>query len=153
MALPEIPGKEPTPSCDWRTAVHYFSPCFGHRPIARPASVGSFPSLNARPLHELDEWLHEIREALDKHDAEKPRSALGALCRQHDEVHKSNMRLEKDMELVMKLIQGADRHQPSLGARPEVNDAVHSYGGITLHDVINQTYCRQCRWPKRAPTA
>ena len=102
--------------------------------------VGSFPSLNARPLEQLDEWLHEIREALDKHDAENPDQPSAPFA-VNMIVHKSNMRLEKDMELVMK-------HKvpiviTSLGARPEVNDAVHSYGGITLHDVINQTYCRK----------
>ena len=102
--------------------------------------VGSFPSLNARPLEQLDEWLHEIREALDKHDAENPDQPSAPFA-VNMIVHKSNMRLEKDMELVMK-------HKvpiviTSLGARPEVNDTVHSYGGITLHDVINQTYCRK----------
>ena len=102
--------------------------------------IGSFPSLNARPLEQLDEWLSEIREALDQHNADNPDQPAAPFAINLI-VHRSNMRLEKDLELVIK-------HKvpiviTSLGARPEVNDAVHSYGGITLHDVIHQTFCHK----------
>jgi nitronate monooxygenase len=96
--------------------------------------VGSFPGLNARPAEALDDWLAEIKETLAAHDAAHPErpSAPFAL---NQIVHKSNTRLDHDMEMCVK-------HKvpiviTSLGARPEVCDAVHSYGGIVLHDIIN----------------
>lgn len=102
--------------------------------------IGAMPSLNARPLAQLDEWLHEIRERLAAHDRAHPErpSAPFAI---NLIVHKSNDRLEEDLALVVK-------HRvpvviTSLGARPEVNDAIHSYGGHVLHDVINQTFARK----------
>ncbi|HYF08429.1 MAG TPA: nitronate monooxygenase family protein [Acetobacteraceae bacterium] len=99
--------------------------------------IGAMPSLNARPAEQLDEWLHEIRERLAAHDRANPDrpSAPFAI---NLIVHKSNDRLEQDLALCVK-------HRvpiiiTSLGARPEVNDAIHSYGGFTLHDVINQRF-------------
>ena len=99
--------------------------------------IGSMPSLNARPIEQLDEWLSEIRERLAAHDQKHPDrpSAPFAI---NLIVHKSNDRLEQDLALVQK-------HRvpliiTSLGARPEVNQAIHSYGGYTLHDVINQRF-------------
>ncbi|WP_338661411.1 nitronate monooxygenase family protein [Pararoseomonas sp. SCSIO 73927] len=102
--------------------------------------VGSMPSLNARPAEQLDEWLAEIRERLDAHDAAHPDrpSAPFAI---NLIVHRSNDRLEHDLALCAK-------HRvplviTSLGARPDVNEAVHAYGGYVLHDVINQTFARK----------
>ena len=102
--------------------------------------VGSMPALNARPAAQLDEWLHEIEETLAAHDRAHPdRPAAPYAINQI--VHKSNDRLEHDMEVVVK------RKVPivitSLGARPDVNEAIHSYGGIVLHDIINNTFARK----------
>jgi nitronate monooxygenase len=102
--------------------------------------VGSFPALNARPASLLDEWLCQIKEALAAHNAKHPdRPAAPFAVNQI--VHKSNDRLEQDIEMCVK-------HKvpiviTSLGARPELNQAVHSYGGIVLHDVINQTFAHK----------
>ncbi|WP_458094099.1 NAD(P)H-dependent flavin oxidoreductase [Roseomonas sp. WA12] len=102
--------------------------------------VGSMPSLNARPAEQLEDWLAEIRERLDAHDAAHPDrpSAPFAI---NLIVHRSNDRLDHDLALCAK------HHVPliitSLGARPEVNEAVHAYGGYVLHDVINQTFARK----------
>jgi nitronate monooxygenase len=99
--------------------------------------IGSMPSLNARPVEQFDAWLAEIKERLEAHDARHPdrKAAPFAI---NLIVHKSNDRLEQDLAIVVK-------HQvpiviTSLGARPEVNQAVHSYGGHVLHDVINQRF-------------
>ncbi len=102
--------------------------------------VGSFPALNARPATLLDEWLHEIAEALGAWDRGHPdRPAAPYAVNQI--VHRSNDRLEHDMEVCAK------RKVPiiisSLGARPELNDAVHTWGGITLHDVIDDRFARK----------
>jgi len=102
--------------------------------------VGSMPALNARPASQLDEWLHEIEEALAAHDRDHPdRKAAPYAINQI--VHKSNTRLEEDMAVVVK------RKVPivitSLGARTDVNDAIHSYGGIVLHDIINNMFARK----------
>jgi nitronate monooxygenase len=102
--------------------------------------VGSFPALNARPQEKLDEWLHRIKAALAAHDAAHPgRPAAPFAVNQI--VHRSNVRLEHDLELCV-------RHKvpiviTSLGAREEVNQAVHSYGGIVLHDIINDRFARK----------
>jgi len=99
--------------------------------------IGSMPSLNARPAEQFEEWLIEIKERLAAHDARHPDrpSAPFAI---NLIVHKTNDRLEHDLAVVVK-------HKvpliiTSLGARPEVNQAVHSYGGYVLHDVINQRF-------------
>lgn len=102
--------------------------------------VGSFPALNARPASQLDEWLHEITEALATWDRDHPdrRSAPFAV---NQIVHRSNDRFEHDLEVC------ANWKVPivitSLGARVELNEAVHGWGGITLHDVIDDRYARK----------
>ena len=102
--------------------------------------VGSFPALNARPLSQLDEWLHEITEALAAYDRAHPdRPAAPFAVNQI--VHKSNARLEQDLELTVKW--KAPIVITSLGAREDVNQAVHSYGGVALHDVINNRFARK----------
>ncbi|MBM3090169.1 nitronate monooxygenase [Ensifer sp. T173] len=99
--------------------------------------VGSFPALNARPQSQLDEWLAEITETLADHDAKNPgRPAAPFAVNQI--VHKSNTRLEQDLMLCIKY--KVPVVISSLGAVPEVNAAIHSYGGIVLHDVINNRH-------------
>ena len=102
--------------------------------------VGSFPALNARPAAQLDEWLAEITEALAAWDRAHPdRKAAPFAVNQI--VHRSNARLEQDLELCVKY--RAPLVITSLGARPEVNQAVHGYGGIVLHDIINNRFARK----------
>ena len=102
--------------------------------------VGSFPALNARPASQLDEWLAEITEALaawDKAHPDQPAAPFAV----NQIVHRSNDRLEHDM------LACARYRVPivitSLGARPEVNQGVHAWGGIVLHDVINQAFAHK----------
>ncbi len=102
--------------------------------------VGAFPSLNARPLSQLDEWLHEITEALAAHDRAHPESPAAPFA-VNQIVHKSNARLEEDLALTVKW--KAPIVITSLGAREDVNQAVRGYGGVTLHDVINQRFARK----------
>ena len=102
--------------------------------------VGAFPALNARPASQLDEWLHEITEALAAHDKAHP-EAPSAPFAVNQIVHRSNMRLEEDLALTVKW--KAPIVITSLGAREDVNQAVKGYGGIVLHDVINQTFARK----------
>lgn len=102
--------------------------------------VGSFPSLNARPISQLDEWLHRITEELAAHDRAHP-EAPSAPFAVNQIVHKTNNRLEEDIEMCVK-------HKvpvviTSLGAREDLNSAIHSYGGITLHDVINDRHAHK----------
>lgn len=99
--------------------------------------VGAFPALNARPESQLDEWLAEITETLRDHDARHP-DRLAAPFAVNQIVHKSNRRLEHDLMLCVKY--KVPVVISSLGAVPEVNDAIHSYGGIVLHDVINNRH-------------
>ncbi|WKB52813.1 NAD(P)H-dependent flavin oxidoreductase [Eleftheria terrae] len=102
--------------------------------------VGSMPALNARPASQLDEWLAEITETLAAHDRAHPdRPAAPFAINQI--VHKSNDRLEQDLALCVKY--KVPVIITSLGARPEVNQAVHSYGGVVLHDIINNTFARK----------
>lgn len=96
--------------------------------------VGSFPALNARPESALDEWLAEITETLDAYNAANPTQPAAPYA-VNQIVHKSNERLEHDLEMCVKY--KVPIVITSLGARPELNDAVHSYGGIVLHDIIN----------------
>ena len=99
--------------------------------------VGSFPALNARPESQLDAWLAEITETLAAHDAADPdRPAAPFAVNQI--VHTSNKRLEHDLAMCVKY--KVPIVITSLGAVPEVNQAVHSYGGIVLHDVINNRH-------------
>jgi nitronate monooxygenase len=102
--------------------------------------VGAFPALNARPISQLDEWLHEITETLAAHDRAHPESPAAPFA-VNQIVHKSNARLDEDMELTVKW--KAPIVITSLGAREEVNVAVHSYGGLTLHDIINIRFARK----------
>lgn len=102
--------------------------------------VGSMPALNARPASQLDEWLHEITETLDEYNRNNPdRPAAPFAINQI--VHKTNDRLEHDMELCVKY--KVPIIITSLGAREEVNEAAHSYGGIVLHDVINNRFAHK----------
>jgi nitronate monooxygenase len=102
--------------------------------------VGSFPALNARPAEKLDEWLHEITEALAAWDRDHPdRPAAPFAVNQI--VHRSNDRLDHDMEACAKW--KVPIVISSLGARVELNEAVHSWGGITLHDVIDDRFARK----------
>ncbi|NDJ13058.1 MAG: nitronate monooxygenase [Acidobacteriia bacterium] len=102
--------------------------------------VGSFPSLNARPVSLLDEWLHRITETLaawDKAHPEMPAAPYAV----NQIVHRSNNRLEQDLELCRKW--KVPVVITSLGAREELNQAVHSWGGITLHDIINNRFAHK----------
>ena len=102
--------------------------------------VGSFPALNARPQSVLEEWLHEITEGLSAWDREHPdRPAAPFAVNQI--VHRSNDRFEQDMQICGRW--KVPIVITSLGARPELNDAVHSWGGITLHDVIDDRFARK----------
>jgi nitronate monooxygenase len=102
--------------------------------------VGSFPALNARPEAMLDTWLARITSELAAHDAAHPERPSAPFA-VNQIVHKSNTRLEHDLERCVKY--RVPVVITSLGARTDLNDAVHSYGGIVLHDVINQTFARK----------
>jgi nitronate monooxygenase len=102
--------------------------------------VGSFPALNARPASLLDEWLAEITETLAAHDRAHP-DRPSAPFAVNQIVHKTNDRLEHDVEMATKY--KAPIVITSLGAREDVNAAAHSYGGIVLHDVINNRFARK----------
>ena len=102
--------------------------------------VGSFPSLNARPVSQLDEWLHQITEELAAYSRANPdRPAAPFAVNQI--VHRSNNRIEEDMALCAKW--KVPLVITSLGAREEINQAVHSWGGLVLHDVINDRFARK----------
>lgn len=102
--------------------------------------VGSFPALNARPAAQLDEWLHEISETLAAWDRDNPdRPAAPFAVNQI--VHRSNDRLEQDVEVCARW--KVPIVITSLGARPDLNQAVHAWGGITLHDVIDDRFARK----------
>ncbi len=102
--------------------------------------IGSMPSLNARPASQLDEWLAEITETLAAHDRAHP-EAPAAPFAINQIVHKSNDRLEHDMTVCAKY--KVPIVITSLGARTDVNEAVHHWGGIVLHDIINNTFARK----------
>jgi len=102
--------------------------------------VGGFPALNARPASALDEWLHEITEALATWDRDHP-EAPSAPFAVNQIVHRSNDRFEHDMEVCAKW--KVPIVITSLGARVELNEAVHGWGGITLHDVIDDRFARK----------
>ena len=102
--------------------------------------VGSFPALNARPASQLDEWLHQITEELVAHNRDNPdRPAAPYAVNQI--VHKSNNRLQEDIATCAKW--QVPLTITSLGAQVELNDAVHSWGGIVLHDVINDRFAHK----------
>ena len=102
--------------------------------------VGSFPALNARPASQLDEWLARITEALAAWDREHPEQPAAPFA-VNQIVHRSNDRLEQDLALCAKY--RVPIVITSLGARPEVNQAVHGWGGIVLHDVINDAFAHK----------
>ena len=102
--------------------------------------VGSMPALNARPASQLDDWLAEITETLAAHDAAHP-DAPAAPFAINQIVHKSNDRLEHDMALCAKY--KVPVVITSLGARTDVNDAVHGWGGVVLHDIINNAFAHK----------
>ena len=102
--------------------------------------VGAFPSLNARPVSQLDEWLARITEELAAYDRAHP-GAPSAPFAVNQIVHKSNARLEQDLELTVKW--KAPIIITSLGAREDVNVAVHAYGGTVMHDVINDRFAHK----------
>lgn len=102
--------------------------------------IGSFPSLNARPIEQLDEWLSRINEELAVARLANPKAKIAPYA-VNLIVHKSNNRIEEDLALCVK-------HKvplviTSLGARPEVNAAIHSYGGIVMHDIINVVFAHK----------
>jgi nitronate monooxygenase len=102
--------------------------------------VGAMPALNARPASQLDEWLHEIDETLAAWNRMHPdRPAAPYAINQI--VHKSNDRLEHDMAVCAKY--KVPVVITSLGARTDVNDAVHGWGGVVLHDIINNAFARK----------
>ncbi|RZL93375.1 MAG: nitronate monooxygenase [Variovorax sp.] len=102
--------------------------------------VGSMPALNARPAAQLEEWLIEITEELaayNKANPDKPAAPFAI----NQIVHKSNDRLQHDMEMVVKY--KVPIVITSLGARTDLNDAVHGYGGVTLHDIIDNRFAKK----------
>ncbi len=102
--------------------------------------VGSFPSLNARPISQLDEWLHRITEELRAWDRDHPDTPSAPFA-VNQIVHRTNNRLDQDLELCVKW--RAPLVITSLGAREELNRTVHEYGGLTLHDVIDDRFARK----------
>ena len=102
--------------------------------------VGSFPALNARPQAQLDEWLHRITEELAAWDRDHP-EAPSAPYAVNQIVHRSNDRLEADLTTCAKW--KVPIVITSLGARVDLNDAVHRWGGITLHDVIDDRFAHK----------
>ncbi|MBT4386001.1 MAG: nitronate monooxygenase [Betaproteobacteria bacterium] len=102
--------------------------------------IGSFPSLNARPIEVLDEWLQRITNELAAYDQANPDNPSAPFA-VNQIVHRSNDRLDQDMDL-------CEKYQvpiviTSLGARVEINDRVHSWGGIVLHDVIDNKFAKK----------
>jgi nitronate monooxygenase len=102
--------------------------------------VGSMPALNARPAEQLEEWLIEITEALAAHNKANPDKPAAPFAI-NQIVHKSNDRLEHDMAMCVKY--KVPIIITSLGAREDINAAAHSYGGVVLHDVINNKHARK----------
>jgi nitronate monooxygenase len=107
---------------------------------AQAGIVGSFPTLNARPQSALRDWLTDITDTLAKHDADHP-STPSAPFAVNLIVHKTNDRLEADLDVVEEF--RVPVVITSLGARPDLNDRVHAYGGIVLHDVINNEFSKK----------
>jgi nitronate monooxygenase len=102
--------------------------------------IGAMPALNARPAAQLDDWLAEITETLAAYNQAHP-DAPAAPFAINQIVHKSNDRLEHDMALVAKY--KVPVIITSLGARPDVNEAIHAYGGVVLHDIINNAFAHK----------
>jgi nitronate monooxygenase len=102
--------------------------------------VGSFPALNARPASQLDEWLHQITEELAAHNRANPERPAAPYA-VNQIIHRSNDRVEADMAVCAKW--QVPMVITSLGAREDVFAAVRGWGGITLHDVINDRFARK----------
>lgn len=102
--------------------------------------VGSMPALNARPAEQLDEWLAEITEALAAHNKAHPDSPAAPFAI-NQIVHKSNDRLEHDLQVCAKY--KVPIVITSLGAREDVNQAVHAWGGVVMHDIINNKFAHK----------
>ena len=102
--------------------------------------VGSFPALNARPAEVLEEWLTRITTELDAYNAAHPDKPAAPFA-VNQIVHKSNDRLQHDVQMCVKF--KVPLVITSLGAQVEVNEAIHSYGGMVLHDVINQKFAHK----------
>ena len=102
--------------------------------------VGSMPALNARPASLLDEWLHEITETLAAWDKAHPNQPAAPFAI-NQIVHKTNDRLEHDMQVCAKY--KVPIVITSLGARTDINDAVHAWGGVVLHDIINNQFAHK----------
>lgn len=102
--------------------------------------VGSFPALNARPAAELEVWLKRITTELAEWDAAHPESPSAPFA-VNQIVHKSNDRLQHDLDMCVKY--KVPVIITSLGARTDVNDAIHSYGGVVFHDIINNFFARK----------
>jgi len=102
--------------------------------------IGSMPALNARPASQLDEWLAEITEALAAYNKANPDNPAAPFAI-NQIVHKSNDRLEHDMQLCVKY--KVPVIITSLGAREDINQAAHSYGGVVLHDIINNKFAHK----------
>ena len=102
--------------------------------------VGAMPALNARPAAQLDDWLAEITETLAAYDQAHPDKPSAPFAI-NQIVHKSNDRLDHDLQVCAKY--KVPLVITSLGAREDVNEAVHAWGGVVLHDVINNTFARK----------
>jgi nitronate monooxygenase len=102
--------------------------------------VGSFPALNARPAEELEVWLKRITEELDAWNQANPDQPAAPFA-VNQIVHKSNNRLEHDLEMCVKY--KVPIVITSLGARVDVNEAIHSYGGLVFHDIINNFFAKK----------
>jgi len=102
--------------------------------------VGAMPALNARPASQLDEWLAEITETLAAYNKANPGKPAAPFA-VNQIVHKSNDRLEHDMEMCVKY--KVPIYITSLGAREDINAAAHSHGGVVLHDIINNKFARK----------
>lgn len=102
--------------------------------------VGSFPALNARPASQFDEWLHQITEELAAHNRDNP-DCPAAPYAVNQIVHRSNNRLEEDIAICAKW--QVPLTITSLGAREDLNQAVHGWGGIVMHDVINDRFAHK----------
>ncbi|MFD1795080.1 nitronate monooxygenase [Paracoccus aurantiacus] len=106
--------------------------------------VGSFPALNAREKDgepvQLEAWLTRITEELDRHNQANPDNPAAPFA-VNQIVHRSNVRLERDIEICVK--HKVPLWITSLGARPEVNEAAHSVGGVVMHDIINNTFAKK----------
>ncbi|HSI47332.1 MAG TPA: nitronate monooxygenase family protein [Ideonella sp.] len=102
--------------------------------------VGSMPALNARPAEQLEDWLAEITETLAAYDRANPDKPAAPFAI-NQIVHKSNDRLEHDMAMCAKF--KVPIVITSLGARTDVNDAVHSWGGVVMHDIINNAFAHK----------